>query len=81
MKLKLAAAILSEPAMLIINGVFDSLNHAQRERIIMRILELPPTFIYFTNARTIAGFDNYLLLNNKKHISFDNPQDYEVSFE
>ncbi len=81
MKLKLAAAILARPAMLVINGVFDALNHAERERIMRNILDLPFTFIYFTNGRVINGFDKYFLMNKTKHKSFDNPYDYEMSFE
>lgn len=80
-KLKLAAAILAQPAMLVINGLFDALGHAERERIMQRIVELPFTFIYFTNGRTIEGFDRYMLLNKHKQVSYTSIPEYEMGFE
>jgi hypothetical protein len=67
--------------MLVINGLFDALGHGERERIMERLLEMPFTFIYFTNGRTIEGFDRYMLFGKHKQVSYTTIADYEMGFE
>jgi putative ABC transport system ATP-binding protein len=77
-RLKIAAAILSDPAILVLNELFDTLNFTQRERIVSRLLDMPFTFIYFSNGKKINGFDGYMVLDEEKQIIYDNIDEYEV---
>ena len=70
-RLKIAAALLAKPQILIVTQVFDSLSHRDRRAIIAYIDGLPDlSFVSFSNRRDIAAFGNYLWIDPTTHHRF-----------
>ncbi|TAE83090.1 MAG: ABC transporter ATP-binding protein [Alphaproteobacteria bacterium] len=78
MRLKLAAALLARPRMLIINGLFDALHSDVRERIVQRIMGLPFTFLYCSNAQFLDGFDGYMDITATTQYYYQSRAEYEA---
>ncbi len=71
-RLKIAAALLARPQVLILTQVFDSLSHAYRRAIVDYIVRVPDlTFIHFSNRRDIGAYREYLYLEPGRHVQFD----------
>ena len=77
MQLKLAAAILSRPRILILSQLYDlisetcltyALRHLQEDKEV--------TVIYFSNRRRDLGFDKYLYLDHGEQRMFDRFEDF-----
>ncbi len=67
LRLKLAAALLGKPHILVVNELFDMISYARRQRIFKRICEdRELTFLYFTNRKDIAVFDRYLFIGEQE---------------
>lgn len=62
--LKLAAAILAQSPVIILNQHFDAIPQAVRLRMLSRIESLPATVLYFTNAPDPDCFDAIMKLND-----------------
>ncbi len=75
MQIKLAAAIIAEPRVLVLNHLFDTMP----EQVLRRALDMLQTkcgctVIYFTDRYRDLGFDAYLYLGSKRqplHDSFE----------
>jgi putative ABC transport system ATP-binding protein len=71
-RLKIAAALLARPQVLILTQVFDSLSHAYRRAIVDHVARLPDlTFIHVSNRRDIGAYREYLYLEPGRHVHFD----------
>jgi putative ABC transport system ATP-binding protein len=65
LRLKLAAALLSRPALLVITETFDTVNRADRTRIIDYLEgQQETTVVYFSNRRDTEGFGDYLYIGS-----------------
>ncbi|MEM9897970.1 MAG: ABC transporter ATP-binding protein, partial [Pseudomonadota bacterium] len=78
MQLKLAAAIINRPRVLVLNQLFDlmpenclkrSVDHLETDEAI--------TVVYFSNRRRDLGFDAYFYLGAEKQILFDTFKTFE----
>lgn len=70
-RLKIAAALLGRPQILVVTQVFDSLSHGYRRAILEHINTLTDlTFINFSNRRDIASFNEYLYVDADTHHRF-----------
>jgi putative ABC transport system ATP-binding protein len=72
MQLKLAATIIAEPRVLVLNQLFDTMP----DRVLRRALDMLQakcscTVIYFTNRYHELGFDAYLYLGSKRQPVYD----------
>jgi putative ABC transport system ATP-binding protein len=72
MQLKLAATIIAEPRVLVLNQLFDTMP----DRVLRRALDMLQakcscTVIYFTNRYHELGFDAYLYLGSKQQAVYD----------
>ena len=76
MQLKLAAAIIARPRILLLNQLFDVMpNEALRDSLDMLQQESETTVIYFSSRRRPLDFDSYLYLGKTKqgvYSSFEN---------
>ncbi len=88
MQIKLAAAIIAEPRVLILNQLFDTMPDEVLRRALDRLqTKCGCTVIYFTDRHRALGFDAYLYLGSKQqsvHDSFEalsNEPGYEVREE
>lgn len=71
LRLKLAAAYLAKPQLLIINEFYDTLSHARRVRIFTRLCaDKNLTLLYFSNRKNLEMFDRYLYVEAHQQISF-----------
>lgn len=71
LRLKLAAALLARPQVLIVTQIFDSVTHHHRRAIydyLARQKEL--TLLNFSNRRDLPAFDRYLYLEPDRHFEF-----------
>ena len=75
--LKLAAAILSDAPIIIINQHFDTISHGTRETLLACIEKLSATVLYFTNAAEDKFFDTSLMLADEAVITEINQQGYD----
>lgn len=70
-RLKIAAALLARPQVLIITQVFDSLSLPYRRRIVDHICQVPGlTFLHFSNRRDLMAYHDYLYLEPSCHLRF-----------
>jgi putative ABC transport system ATP-binding protein len=77
LRLKLAAALLRKPKILIINELYDTIAFAERQRILQSISTMEDlTLIYFSNRKDIAVFDSYLHLDTEEQRYFQTLADF-----
>lgn len=75
-RLKIAAALLARPRVLVVTQVFDSLTHHHRRAIIGYIAQDPAlTFINFSNRRDIATYGEFLFIEPDTHHRFGSVAD------
>lgn len=65
-KLKLASAIISEPAVLILEDIVDSVDSDTMNTILGVTRELGMTVLYFTHRGDLRGFDHLLHLERRR---------------
>jgi len=71
-RLKIAAALLARPQVLILTQVFDSLSQAYRRAIVEYVAQLTDLgFIHFSHRRDIGAYHAYLNLEPTRHQRFD----------
>jgi len=68
MQLKLAAAILSEPRILVMSPLFDMVPRDMLRRLFDAMRELPGSVVYFTNRLTPPALDGYLWLGRAEQL-------------
>jgi len=66
--LKLAAAVLSKPQVLVINQHFDAIPQSIKERLLDRIARLECTVLYFTNMPLKGVFNATLNLQDVLYV-------------
>jgi hypothetical protein len=72
MQLKLAAAIIAEPRVLVLNQLFDTMPDDVLRRALDKLqANCNCTVIYFTDRHRALGFDAYLYLGNTRQRVFD----------
>ena len=72
MQLKLAAAIIAEPRVLVLNQLFDTMpDDVLRRALDMLQAKCDCTVVYFTDRHRTLGFDAYLYLGNTRQRVFD----------
>jgi ABC-type bacteriocin/lantibiotic exporter with double-glycine peptidase domain len=72
MQLKLAAAIIAEPRVLVLNQLFDTMpDDVLRRALDMLQAKCDCTVIYLTDRHRTLGFDAYLYLGNTRQRVFD----------
>ncbi|BFT31574.1 ABC transporter ATP-binding protein [Alteromonas sp. D210916BOD_24] len=72
--LKLAAAILAKPKLLILNQHFDAIPSALRSRLVHRLCEYDFTVLYFSNMPEKTRFNGVIRLHDDTQVTF---YDYE----
>ncbi|MEO0398117.1 MAG: ABC transporter ATP-binding protein [Pseudomonadota bacterium] len=78
MQLKLAAAILAKPRVLILNQLYDLMpEECLKSALAALRAETEMTFVYFSHRRRNFGFDLFLFLENEKQTLFDNFEDFQ----
>jgi putative ABC transport system ATP-binding protein len=71
-RLKIAAALLARPQVLLITQIFDTLSHHHRRAILDFIRRQGGlTLLNFSNRRDIALYDRYVYLEAEHHEDFD----------
>ena len=71
-RLKIAAALLARPQVLVITQIFDTLAHHHRRAILDYIRrQAGLTLLNFSNRRDIAVYDRYVYLEAEGHQDFD----------
>ncbi len=71
LRLKVAAALLARPGLLIITDIFDSVNRSDRLRVVNRLSALRDvTVLYFSNRRDGGAFTHYLHIGAHEHRLF-----------
>jgi putative ABC transport system ATP-binding protein len=76
MRLKLAAAILARPKVLVLNQLFDTLPAATLQRAVDRLCitcDEPTTLIIFSSAEPQMRFDRYLCIGAQKQSISEDP--------
>jgi putative ABC transport system ATP-binding protein len=69
LRLKLAAAWLTAPHVLILNEFFDTISYLRRQRIFRRLCQMPDmTVLYFSNRQDLDCFDDYLFIDTTAHV-------------
>jgi ABC-type multidrug transport system fused ATPase/permease subunit len=72
LRLKLAAALLTRPGLLIITEIFDTVNRTDRARIVDHLArQQATTVLYFSNRRDTDAFTRYLYIGAQDHAAFD----------
>ena len=72
LRLKLAAALLTRPGLLIITEIFDTVNRTDRARIVDHLAhQQATTLLYFSNRRDTDTFTRYLYIGAQDHAAFD----------
>ena len=71
MQLKLAAAIIAEPKVLVLGELFDTIPDAALRRSLDLLQQARTTVIYFSSRTHDLGFDNYLYLGYDEQVVFD----------
>lgn len=72
LRLKLAAALLARPQVLIVTQIFDSVAHHHRRAILEYIAGLNDlTLLNFSNRRDLAVFDRYLYVEPDRRHEFE----------
>jgi len=70
-RLKIAAALLARPQVLLITQIFDTLAHHHRRTILDYIRKQEGlTLLNFSNRRDIAIYDRYIYLESESHHEF-----------
>jgi putative ABC transport system ATP-binding protein len=70
-RLKIAAALLARPKVLIVDQIFDSLSNGYRRAIVDEINKRPElTFINFSNRRDVPSYGEYLYIEPDRHHRF-----------
>ena len=75
--LKLAAAILSGPQIVLLNQHFDAVPHALKARLLRRIYSMNWTVLYFTNMPVDGEFDGILALHDTLEVTAFTPNTAE----
>ena len=75
--LKLAAAILSGPQIVLLNQHFDAIPHALKARLLRRIYSINWTVLYFTNMPVDGEFDGILALHDTLEVTAFTPNTAE----
>jgi putative ABC transport system ATP-binding protein len=69
LRLKLAAALLKSPHVLIVNEFFDTISYARRKNIFTRLCAVSDmTLIYFSNREDLDIFDDYLFIGEQHQL-------------
>jgi putative ABC transport system ATP-binding protein len=72
LRLKLAAALLARPQVLILTQIFDSVSHRHRRTLFEHLGGLRDlTILNFSNRRDLAVFDRYVYLEPAHHFEFE----------
>ena len=72
LRLKVAAALLTRPGLLIITEIFDSVNRSDRLRIESHLsARRDVTVLYFSNRRDSEAFTHYLYIGLRDHQLFE----------
>jgi putative ABC transport system ATP-binding protein len=72
LRLKIAATLLTRPGLLIITEIFDTVNRADRLRIVTHLsARRDVTVLYFSNRRDSEAFTNYLYIASRDHQLFE----------
>jgi putative ABC transport system ATP-binding protein len=78
LKLKLAAALISKPNILVLNQLFDVVPSHILKRVIDKINNNGETTImYFSNRDDSLNFNNFLLFDDHKQMYFENFQKFK----
>lgn len=73
LRLKLAAAYLGKPHVLILNEFFDTISYQRRQRIFRRLCEDSAlSLLYFSNRQDLDFFDGYLFLGQHQQAWLEN---------
>ncbi|MEM6414255.1 MAG: ABC transporter ATP-binding protein [Pseudomonadota bacterium] len=79
MQLKLAAAILAQPRVLILNQLYDLMAENCIKNAINALRQDPSlTVIYFSNRRQDLGFDSFLYMGRERQCVFDAYEEYST---
>lgn len=71
-RLKIAAALLARPQVLVVTQVFDSLTNFHRRTVIDYIVQQAElTFINFSNRHDITTYNSYMFIEPEQHRSFN----------
>ncbi len=68
--LKLAAAILSKPSVLVLNQHFDAIPESLRHRLLAHIATLPSVVLYFTNKPDAGVFDGIVHVEERAYMEY-----------
>ena len=76
MQLKLAAAIIAEPKVLILGELFDTMPDVALRRSLDLLSAADTTVIYFSSRTHDLGFDKYLYLGHQQQVVFDSYDEF-----
>lgn len=76
MLLKLAAAVLSKPRVLVLSELYDAIPD-QRLQAAFAMLPSAATLIYFSNRNSDCGMDRYLWIDYDEQTLFDRFEDFQ----
>jgi ABC-type bacteriocin/lantibiotic exporter with double-glycine peptidase domain len=69
LRLKLAAALLMKPKILILNEYFDTISYERRMRIFKHLCEIDDMMLlYFSNRHDLAFFDRFVYLDWQQYV-------------
>jgi putative ABC transport system ATP-binding protein len=68
MQLKLAGALLSEPRILVLSGLYDMMPVERLERVFAHLRDKPVTLIYFSNRPEQVALDGFLWLGRTEQV-------------
>ncbi len=65
LRLKLAAALLAKPHILVLNEFFDIISGSRRDRIMSRLCAIPElTLLYFSQQLNTGSFDRFMIMDD-----------------
>jgi putative ABC transport system ATP-binding protein len=71
LRLKVAASLLTRPGLLLITEIFDTVNRADRLRIVSHLsTRRDVTVLYFSNRRDSDAFTHFLYIGSQDHRLF-----------
>ena len=76
MQLKLAAAIIAEPKVLVLSELFDTLPDMALRRSLDLLQQAKTTVVYFSSRTHDLGFDRYLYLGYDDQVVFDSYNEF-----
>lgn len=77
LKLKLAAVLLAEPQVLVLNQLFDMLPQEILERTLDAYhQQTGATILYFTNRNGLSGFNKYILMEGQDQTVFIDQEEF-----